>query len=133
MFYLYYKRNIKTRLVHLWCDNALGECCENNREACKTHGYASCLHASLVFSQHSLRALSHYKRTRIVFDFLINTSIFKTNLPSLTSETRFTPIFYSICFAFIFLESFQNSQNLAKMKYICKNSSNQEMFAISLS
>ena len=32
-----------------------------------------------------------------------------------------------------FSKSFWNLQNLAKMKYICKKSSNQEMFAISLS
>jgi hypothetical protein len=35
IFYLYYKRNRKTRLVRLWCDNALGECWEKTREACK--------------------------------------------------------------------------------------------------
>ena len=34
--FLYYKRNRKTRLVRLWCDNALGKCEENTRETCKT-------------------------------------------------------------------------------------------------
>jgi hypothetical protein len=60
-----------------------------------------------------------------------NTSIFKTNLPSLTSETLLPS--FSNSFAFIFSKSFLNLQNLARMKYICKKSSNQEMFAISLS
>jgi hypothetical protein len=47
---------------------------------------------------------------------------------------------FSNYFAFIFLKSFWNSQNLAKMKYICKKSSftnhqikKCQMFAISLS
>ena len=34
------------------------------------------LHASLVFSQHSPRALSHHKRTRLVLYFLININPF---------------------------------------------------------
>jgi hypothetical protein len=50
-----------------------------------------------------------------------NTSIFKTNLPSLTSVPLL--LSFSNYFAFIFLKSFWNSQNLAKMKYICKKSS----------
>jgi hypothetical protein len=58
--------------VRLWCANALEECWENTREACITLGYGPFLHASLVFSQHSPSALSHHKRTRLVFYFLIN-------------------------------------------------------------
>jgi hypothetical protein len=61
--------------------------------------------------------------------------IVKTNLPSLTSAPLL-PSFRRF-FRFFFLKSIwnspRNSQNLAKMKYICKKSSNQEMFAISLS
>jgi hypothetical protein len=57
-----------------------------------------------------------------------NTSIFKTNLPSLTSAPLLPS--FSNYFAFIFFKSFWNLQNLAKMKHICKKSSNQgqEMF-----
>jgi hypothetical protein len=58
----------KTSRVRLWCDNARGECWENTREACKTRGVE---HASRVFSRHSPSALSHYKRTRRVFLFLL--------------------------------------------------------------
>jgi hypothetical protein len=41
--------------------------------------------------------------------------------------------FFRLFFLRSFWNSPRNSQNLAKMKYICKKSSNQEMFAISLS
>jgi hypothetical protein len=59
-------------------------------------------------------------------------NIFKTNLPSaLITSTPLLP-FFSNSFAFVFLKRFWNSQNLAKMKYICKKSSNQGMSAISL-
>ena len=41
------------------------------------------LHASLVFSQHSPRALSHHKRTRLVFYFL------NTNVSLKRTRTKF--------------------------------------------
>jgi hypothetical protein len=54
IFYLYYKRNSKTRPVRLLYNSALGKCWENTPEACTTLGYASCF---TRFSQHSPRAL----------------------------------------------------------------------------
>jgi hypothetical protein len=63
----------------------------------------------------------------------INTSIFKTNLPSLTSVPLLPS--FSNSFALIFLKGFEIHKIVQKWNIFARNdqSSNQEMFAISLS